>query len=173
MFNYMKRIIFAFLCILSLHNLANAQDDKFKALFVYNFTKYIEWPKHKQTGDFVIGVLGHSPIINELKSFTERKSVGSQKIVVEEILSSEDYTKYHIVYVPTKLSAQVTDIVKQIKGKGVLVVTDKPGMAASLSAINFVKIDNQQKYEVNTAHLTEEGVKHSQTLVLLGIAVNN
>jgi len=169
----MKKIIFLTLCFLSLHSVANAQDDKFKALFVYNFTKYIEWPKNKQVGDFVIGVLGHSPIIDELKSFTERKSVGSQKIVVEEILSSEDYTKYHIVYVPTKLSAQVAEIVRQIKGKGVLVVTDKPGMAASLSGINFVKVDNQQKFEVNTKHLVDEGVKHAQTLVLLGIAVNN
>lgn len=168
----MKKVLFSVMCML-LIGTASAQDDKFKALFVYNFTKYIEWPKNKQTGDFVIGVLGHSSIIGELKAFTERKTVGSQKIVVEEILSSEDYTKYHIVYVPTKLSGQVDDIAKRTKGKGVLIVTDKPGLAATTSGINFVKVDNQQKFEVNTAHLEEEGVKHSNTLVLLGIAVNN
>lgn len=168
----MKKVFFSIMCML-LIGTASAQDDKFKALFVYNFTKYIEWPKNKQTGDFVIGVLGHSSIISELKAFTERKTVGSQKIVVEEILSSEDYTKYHIVYVPTKLSGQAEDIANKTKGKGVLLVTDKPGLAATTSGINFVKVDNQQKFEVNTTNLETEGVKHSHTLVLLGIAVNN
>ena len=63
---------------------AKAQDEKFKALFMYNFTKYIEWPQTKQSGDFVIGVMGNSAIVSELNAIASKKTVGAQNIKVNQ-----------------------------------------------------------------------------------------
>lgn len=152
--------------------LSYAQDDKFKALFIYNFTKYMEWPTSKQTGDFKIGVLGSSPITNELKSFTAKKTVGQQKIVVEEIMAIADCPKYHIVFVPAKASSNVGEITQNVANKGVLVVTDKQGMAATLSGINFTKVDGQQTFEISEKHIHEQGVSAAKSLLTLGISVD-
>ncbi len=167
----MKRLVIMLMGILLLHSMASAQDDKFKALFVYNFTKKMEWPKNRQIGDFIIGVVGNSPIINELKAFTHNKTVGAQAIVIEEILTSGEYAKYNIIYVPAKASSQVETIKEQVKGKGVLVVTDKQGLAHTMSDINFVKIDGQQKFEINANHLKEQGLIATRDLLSLGIPV--
>lgn len=169
----MKKIYFiVFGLLFVIHNVANAQDDKFKALFIYNFTKYMEWPESKRSGDFKIGVLGSSPITNELKAFTAKKTVGQQKIVVEEIMAMADCPKYHIVFVPTKASSNVDEIVKSVANKGVLVVTDKQGMAVSLSGINFTKVDGQQTFEISVKHIHEQGVNAGKSLLSLGIAVD-
>lgn len=155
-----------------IHNVANAQDDKFKALFIYNFTKYMEWPEAKRSGDFKIGVLGNSPITNELKAFTAKKSVGQQKIVVEEILAIADCPKYHIIFVPARSSSNVSEVTQIVANKGVLVVTDKPGMAEALSGINFVKDDGQQTFEISVKHIHEQGVNAGKSLLSLGIKVD-
>ena len=44
----MKKSALVILGLLALSVTARAQDEKFKALFMYNFTKYIEWPQAKQ-----------------------------------------------------------------------------------------------------------------------------
>lgn len=168
----MRKLFFPLLGLLLFHNVSMAQDEKFKALFVYNFTKYIEWPTTKQSGDFLIGVLGESSIIDELKSFTSKKTVGSQAIKVEKILSAGDYAKCNIIVITAKASSQTQEVVEKIKGKGVLVVTDKQGLANEYSGINFIKIDGQQNFEISQAHLADQGVKISKSLLSLGTVID-
>src|SRR5688500_10416091 len=50
------------------------------ANIIYHFTKYIDWPEDKKSGDFVIGVIGDTPLFNELKKIISNKTAGSQKI---------------------------------------------------------------------------------------------
>ena len=170
----MKKVLILLLFVNVVHGYVNAQDDKFKALFIYNFTKYMEWPESKRTGDFKIGVLGNSPITNELKAFTAKKTVGQQKIVVDEILAIADCQKYHIVFVPTKASSNVDEIAQLVANKGVLIVTDKPGMAEEQAGINFIKDknDGQQTFEISVKHIHEQGVNAGKTLLSLGVTVD-
>ena len=95
---------------LMLSTAARAQDEKFKALFMYNFTKYIEWPQAKQSGDFVIGVIGNSAIVGELETIAQKKTVGAQAIKVKQVSSAEDLTKMHIVYVTEDKSGEAAGI---------------------------------------------------------------
>lgn len=168
----MRKIFILLLGVLALHNVATAQDEKFKALFVYKFTNHVEWPKEKQVGDFIIGVVGDSPIIAELKSFTAKRTVGSQQIKVERLVSSEDYSKCNIIVIPAKASSQVEDVVEKVKGKGVLVVSDKEGLASTYSGINFIKIDGQQNFEISKAHMAMQGVTPSKSLLSLGTPID-
>lgn len=173
-FNFfnMKKSALVILGLFAVVLSAKAQDEKFKALFMYNFTKYIEWPQNKQSGDFVIGVVGDSPIIEELNAIAQRKTVGSQTIKVKQISASDEVTKMHIVYVPEGKSDNAESLAGKVKGKGVVLITDKPGFAQSISGINYIKQDGKPKFEVSNKHLAEEGVKVSAQLLSLGIGVD-
>lgn len=168
----MKKTTFAIVALMLCCITSKAQDEKFKALFMYNFTKYIEWPQAKQSGDFVIGVVGSSAIVEELNSIAQKKTVGSQTIKVKEIGASDELSKLHIVFVPEGKSDQAAAIAQKIKGKGVLLITDKPGMALSNSGINYSKKDGKPSFEVSEKHLSEEGVRASSQLVVLGVKVD-
>lgn len=167
----MRKTVLAITALLLIATTARAQDEKFKALFMYNFARNIEWPQAKQSGDFVIGVYGNQSIVPELNAIAEKKGVGSQSIKIKEVGSGDDVTKMHILYVTSDKSDAADGFVGKIKGKGVVVVTDKPGLAVSTSGINYIKVDGKLKYEVNEQHLAESGVKVSQQLTALGVVV--
>ena len=61
---------------------AIAQETKYIAVFLYNFTRYVDWPNNVRTGDFVIGVLSDDNIYNELMGIANGKSVGGQIVSV-------------------------------------------------------------------------------------------
>ena len=158
--------------LLALCATTKAQDEKFKALFMYNFTKYIEWPQAKQSGDFVIGVIGNSATVGELETIAQKKTVGAQAIKVKQVSSADDVTKLHIVYVTEDKSGEAAALAGKVKGKGVVLITDKPGFAKSTSGINYIKKDGKPNFEVSSKHLAEEGVKVSAQLMALGTAVD-
>src|SRR5882762_10815959 len=101
----MKRILllYAFvLCTLA----ASGQQQNYQThtLFMYSFTRFIQWPPEESQGDFEIVVLGESPILSELKVMAERKRAGSRAIHVSKIGSMAEYKKSHILYVGTDWS---------------------------------------------------------------------
>lgn len=91
-----------------------AQDEMFKALFMYNFTKDIEWPSAYTQGDFVIGVLGSSPIIAELEKIAQKKKVGNQPIVVKQFSSANSISKCNMIYLPPNKSSQLSAVIAKL-----------------------------------------------------------
>ena len=168
----MKKSALVILGLFALIFSAKAQDEKFKALFMYNFTKYIEWPQAKQSGNFVIGVCGNASIVPELQEIANKKTVGSQKIEIKEIAASDDPSKLHILYVTADKTEAIDGFINKVKGKGVVIITDKPGLAEAKSGINYIKDSGRLKYEVSHKHLSEEGVKVSSQLAQLGNSVD-
>ena len=62
-----------------------AQSYKMHTVFIFSFTRYIQWPDAYNGGDFEILVLGDSPIVDELKSMAQVKKVGDRAIKVTKI----------------------------------------------------------------------------------------
>src|SRR6476619_1067178 len=54
------------------------------ANIIYRFTKSINWPDDKKTGDFVIGVVVDTPLYDELKIFTSNKTATGQPVVIKK-----------------------------------------------------------------------------------------
>ena len=73
---------------------------RIKTIYIYNFTKYIEWPTSYREGNFVVGVLGsNSALLNELSKMANSKTVGDQKFEIRNISSCNATDKYNIVFV--------------------------------------------------------------------------
>ncbi len=145
---------------------------KIKAIYIYNFTKYIEWPETYKEGNFVVGVLGsNSPLLNELSKMADSKMVGNQKLEIKNISSCSTTDKYNIIYVVSDNSAQLTDVINKLKGKSTLIVTDKAGLAKQGAAINFFIDGNKQKIELNKANIEKYKLKVASTLVEMAVAV--
>jgi hypothetical protein len=157
--------------IFSLH-VCHAQSEKFKALFMYNFTKYIEWPASVRQGDFVIAVLGNSPMTKELEIIAGKQKVGAQNILVKTFNSVNDIDYCHILYVPSSKSASIAQIIEKISGKSILIITDKEGLASQGACINYVSDGDRIKYELNKKNIEKRGMIVNSSLVTLGIAVN-
>jgi hypothetical protein len=149
-----------------------AQNEKFKALFLYNFTKYIEWPADKQGGDFVIGVLGNSPIKKELDIIATKKKIGTQPIKVKVFNSINDIGSCHVLFIPPGKSSSLAEANKRVAGKGVLVITDKPGLGKKGSGINYVLNGGHQDFEINKSAIKNQNLSVNSSLFALGTVID-
>jgi hypothetical protein len=168
----MKKLLFLLSFIVFEMQICHAQSEKFKALFMYNFTKYIEWPATVRQGDFIIGILGNSPMTKELEIIAGKQKVGTQSILVKTFNSIDEIDNCHILYVPASKSSSLAQIIEKLSGKSVLVVTDKEGLATQGSCINYIKDGDRIKYELNKKNIEKRGMVVSSNLVTLGISVN-
>src|ERR1700741_1068088 len=69
-----------------------------KAAFVYNFTRYINWGTFTPDEEFVIGVVGSSPIYEPLVEIARTKTVNDKKIVIKSFSKADDITTCNILY---------------------------------------------------------------------------
>lgn len=151
---------------------AKGQDEKFKAIFIYNFTKYIEWPSKSTGGTFIICVLGSDAIIAELEGIAGKKMVGPMKIFVKKVNSPAEIGQCHIVYIPQSKSSQITQVVDKLKGQNVLIISDKQSGCSMGSGMNFINKSGKINFEVSKPNIEKEGLKVSSELLSLGISVN-
>lgn len=145
---------------------------KIKSVFVYNFTKYIDWPAPYKQGNFIIGVLGSASMLTELSAMAMTKKVGAQKLEVKMFPSADAVEKCHILYVSSDMAANIREISSKIKGHSTLLVTEKSGLAKQGAAINFVVQANKQKFELNKANAEKYDLSVSSTLASLAIIVD-
>lgn len=169
----MKKLIILlfYLCYASLQ-LSQAQNEKFKALFMYNFTKYIEWPAAMRSGNFVIGVLGTSTLTDELRTVALKQKVGTQNIEVVVFNNVEDITDCHILYIPQSKSGLLSSVNSKLSGKATLLIGDKPGLVPQGACINYIMDGDKLKYEVSRNNIEKKGLAVSSALLALGVVIN-
>ena len=153
----------------------NVYDDSInahiKVTFLYNFTKYIEWPEEYKQGNFVIGVIGNTPVFPELLIMQKTKKNGNQSFVINKYSSVDAIEKCHILFVSEDQSGKLSEAVIKIKGKSTLLVTEKDGLIYKGAAINFVINNNKQGFELNKANIKSRGLNMSTSLTAFAFKV--
>ncbi len=145
---------------------------KLKTVFIYNFTRYIEWPTDYKTGNFEITMFGsNTAMLTELNNMSKTKKVGTQTIDIHNTTSLDGIGKCNILYISADVTNPLSEIIAKVKGKATLIVTEKPGCAKQGSAINFIVVDSRQKFELNQTNAEKYNLKVSSSLVALAIPV--
>jgi len=145
-------------------------NSKLKALYIYNFTNMVEWPKELKSGNFNIGVFGETNLITELTKYNS-KSVGSQPIKVSQFSDYGDITPCHILFVSREKSAQTADLVKKFKSKNTLIITEKEGGLRDGAIINFIIRNNKQSYELSKTNAGKHKLVIGKQLTDLAVKV--
>lgn len=141
-----------------------------QSIFMYNFTRLIEWPDDYKTGDFVIGVYGSGEVFTELKNYTTSKMVGAQPIKVVKFASLDEITKCHILFVAYGKTKDIPSVLTKLNGAKTLLVSENRGGIEKGAAICFMLIEDKLKFELKASNATSLGLKiHSN---LENMAVN-
>lgn len=145
---------------------------QFKKTFIWAFTKYIEWPSSYNSGEFVIGLLGDSPLETYLNDLKERYGdVEGQKIAIKKFNSVSKIEKCHILYIPDDKSNVLNSVISKLQGKSTLIITEGEGLARQGAIINFVVRNNKIKFEINKKTAESYSLQVSSVLSDLGILI--
>lgn len=153
----------------------SAQEEyQFKAVYLYNFCRYVEWPKNIIAGDdkvFILGVLGPDPFGDHLKAVAAQM-VDDRKIIVKHFASVKDYQPCHLLFVADK--ELLAPAVVRLKGAPVLLVGDSPGLAQKGAMINlYLDAASKVRFEINNQAAKKVGLKISGRLLQLGTLVKS
>lgn len=176
----MRKLVFLFISFLTLSTdiVEYPYFQKFdpqakeRSCYLYNFTKSFEWPN--KDGNFIITIVGENAgLVAELTNLSKTRQVGSQKIEVQNHPSIKEFEKANIIFITPDKSGLLADAVSKFKGKGTLIVTEKPGLAKIGATINFIIEDNKTKFELNKSAATKAGLNTSSSLEKVAKTVIN
>lgn len=134
-----------------------------KAVFLLNFTRFVEWPPHmlpSPDAPFVIGVLGEDPFGHYLDDTVRHEHINQHPIVVRRYRTLEELGDCHLLFISRSESGQLEEILRRVKGRDVLTVSDAPQFAASGGMIGFVNRDDKVRLQINL-----EVAKHSELAI--------
>jgi len=137
---------------------------KAQTLFIYNFSRLIEWPANYRTGNFIIGILGTSDVATELEAYTKGKKVGTQNIEIIRYKTPSEIQNCHILFIPFARTKQVLEVIAAMSGKSTLIITEKSGALDDGAAINFVIMQDKLKFELKAENANKYGIKFSAKL---------
>jgi hypothetical protein len=143
---------------------AFSQVEKFQAAYLFNFTRFIEWPSEFLSESFVIGVLGNDPVIKELQNAASTKTVYGKKIDILVFNSVENIMPAHIVFVPNNQSEKLGSVAGKIGGQNTLLVSYDTKGIDNGSGINFILLDNKLQFEIKKSNITKYNLKVNSEL---------
>lgn len=171
-------IAFLLLWLTTTTHQANAQTKnyRFQAIYILNFTKYIEWPK-QNNNKFVVGVLGSQYTSRTIsRTLAGRKIVSNgNTIVVKRFPSISQIKDCDILFVSANSTNNIRRVIRKTTGYSTLIVTEKEGFIGKGSCINFVVKNRKMRYEINPPQINNFGltVKNEKILTLAVNAPND
>ena len=142
-----------------------------KGMFIYNFTKYIDWSGSKQGSNFVIAVLGHSEIEQSLQQIAANKKVNNKNIEIRMISNPAEATDCQIIFISRSSNNMLRETIEKLGSKGILIVTEDKDMALKGATINIINVDGKFKFELNETAARRDGLKIATQLEALAIHV--
>ncbi|MBS2209856.1 YfiR family protein [Carboxylicivirga mesophila] len=164
-------LLICVLCLGALLSEMKGQTATFKALFLYNFTKNIDWPAEANGSDLVITILGDDDVSAELEKIAKVKKAGNKSIKIVQARSVKEVGDSHIVFLGAAKSALMQTLSYEQQDKPVLLVADKGGLCKQGAGISFVTISGKLRYEICPALIESHNLKVTQKIISLGIEV--
>ncbi len=170
-----KYIIAVFLGLL-VSQVAQAQEVNYKAqsLFLYNFIKYSKFPTLPLNNEFVITVLGETPLLAELQAMAKvKKTTEGYPIVIRKANTVNDIGTSQLVYIPDSRSKDLKLAVEKTQGQPVLIIAEREGLAKKGAVINFVTLDDDVlKFELSRKVLENRKLRMAGEIVQLALLVD-
>ena len=170
-----KRSTIVLVTMVQLVLLTGLIDDKdettVKALFVYNFTKYIEWPEQNISQQFRIGILGESAINDKLSMILKGKKIYNRTVEIKEIKSLDEIGGCQILYITKNTSEKLKQVLDRYSQNEMLIVTEEKNMAVKGAGINIIEKDQKIRFEMNNTAIKKAGLKVANQLYELAIVI--
>lgn len=147
-------------------SVSNAQNEEFKALFIYNVTSFVEWPS---IGDkFTICVPDDPPAIQKFNENHGNKKIEGKEIEINKNIDLKNIPECQILYLPKNKNDQFKNVLSRIDGKPILLFTDGEGFAQKGSCLNFAVKNGKLTLQINRGNIEAQGLKVNHQLLELG-----
>jgi hypothetical protein len=139
-----------------------------KAVFLFNFAQFVEWPPQSfedAAAPFVIGVLGTDPFGSALEGAVRGESINGRSIIIERYRSVTEIRHCQILFISRSESAHTGEIGAALVGHSILTVSDIDDAAQRGVMIRFVAENNRIRLRINADAAKAAGLSISSKLL--------
>jgi hypothetical protein len=150
------------------------REHQVKAAFLYNFTKFVQWPAERfgdATSPIIIGVLGDRPMRTELEKIVQGRKVDGREILVVEVEAPES-ASVHVLFVGAGAEKEFAGELPSYQDTSVLTVGESPEFAAAGGIITFTRKADKVRFEINIGAAEQSRLKISAQLQKLATVVS-
>jgi hypothetical protein len=147
---------------------ADPGEFEIKAVFLFNFAQFVEWPTDaftEPTSPLVIGVLGNDPFGSFLDEAVRGERVNDRPIVIMRYSRVEDIARCHILFVSQSEAPRLEQDLAQLKGRSILTVSDIEGFSYHGGMIRFLMVKNKVRLRINNGTARAAGLRISSKLL--------
>lgn len=150
-----------------------ADEWQIKSAFIYNFTKFVEWPEAALGGPsqpIVIGVLGEKPLAQQLAAVVAGRNVNGRSIDVRHVRTASEARATQLLFVTAAEESRYAAMRSELADSPVLTVGETPSFSVT-GAIGFVQDGEKLRFEINVDIAERSHLKISSQLQKLAAAI--
>ncbi len=145
-----------------------SQEYQVKALFLFNFTQFVEWPPEAFVNPYaplVIGVLGEDPFGQYLDDLLKGEKAGEHPLVVKRFSSVEESMGAHVLFINLRSKEERKKALTALDDKSVLSVSDAADFTRQGGMIQFFIKENKIRLRVGLEPATDANLSISSKLL--------
>ncbi|HEX6428631.1 MAG TPA: YfiR family protein [Niastella sp.] len=155
---------------------APSREYQLKAVFLFNFTQFVNWPVNAFENDqspLVIGVIGENPFGAFLVQTVSGEKINGHPLVVQHYKNEEEIKSCHILFVNIGETKKQEQVLGDLQGKNILTVSDDPDFLKQGGMVRFVTNNNKIKLQINMDACKESKMVLSSKLLRLAEIIKN
>lgn len=153
---------------------ADTREDAIKAAFLYNFTKFIDWPGtafSDAAAPFTVCVVASETFRRHVEAIMDREQIRGRPIRVAVPLSDDDLRRCHLLYFGADESARARKLLPAVRQLPVLTVGEGDRFLDHGGLIAFALVDDRVRFDISKRAANEAGLTVSSKLLRVARAV--
>lgn len=151
-----------------------ASEYQVKAVYLYNFAKFIEWPPGipgPNSDSFTICILGDDSLESVLHAMVAGEAVKGRQIEAKRVSRSQDAATCQILFIGSSEEKDLKAVFSALGQSPILTVSDIPQFSQHGGMIEFTLDDNRVRFEVNLLSAQGAGLAVSSELLKVATIV--
>jgi hypothetical protein len=139
-----------------------------KALFLFNFTRFVEWPPSafpEPGSPIIIGVLGADPFGDDLDEVVRGEKLDGRPLLIRRFRRVQDVGDCQVLFVSASEASRLPQILSALKGRSILTVGDSADFARNGGMIHLMNNKNRIQLRINLAATEAAGLTLSSNLL--------
>jgi hypothetical protein len=147
---------------------APAREYEIKAVFLFNFAQFVEWPPeafHGAHDPLVIGILGDDPFGAYMDEAVRGETVNGRPFVIRRFKHRDEITECHILFISRSEQGHLDQVIGALKGRSILTVGDMDEFSRRGGMIHFITENKKVRLRINIDAARLAGLRISSKLL--------
>lgn len=149
---------------------ASALEDDIKAVYIYNFIRFAEWPE-KRAGKQLratLAIMGNLQLLKVFKSQNFQNASGHLRLESSACDTPLCATQSQVLFIDRSEKMELARILHALNGKAILTISDIDGFAESGGMIELRREKDRVMFRINLEAVRKSGLYISAQLLQLG-----